>query len=91
MSSVNETRFWVKHINRVTANVDWINLYEIQIKSGIIRNVSVNVKNQMIGVLVKMVVYGNLLHVIVSVIKHVKLMNTFLQKTVLAKNFQFVN
>ena len=45
----------------------------------------------MIGVLVKMVVYGNLLHVIVSVIKYVKLMNTFLQKTVLVKNFQFVN
>ena len=38
-------------------------------------NVSVIVKNWMIGVLLKMVIRGILVHVVTSVKRHVKLMN----------------
>ena len=45
----------------------------IQSKNGIMINVGVSVKNQMIGVVVQMIKFGILVRVIVSVIRHVKL------------------
>ena len=47
----------------------------MQSKNRIMINVGVSVKNYMIGGLVKKIIRGFLLHVLVSVIMHVKLMN----------------
>ena len=60
---------------QMSVNVDWKKLHFIQIKNGIMMNVSVIVKNWMIGVLLKMVIRGILVHVVTSVKRHVKLMN----------------
>ena len=49
-------------------------------------DVGVSVNNQMIGVLVKKVICGTLVRVIVSVRKHINLMNNQVLKMVLAKN-----
>ena len=49
--------------------------YVIQSKNGILMNVGVRVKNQMTGVLLKIIIYGILVCAIVNVIRHVKLMN----------------
>ena len=56
-------------------NVDWIKVYVIQSKNGIMMNIGVNVKNSMIGVLLKIIICGILVRVIVSVIRHEKLSN----------------
>ena len=45
----------------------------IQSKNGIMINVGVSVKNQMIGVVVQMTKFGILVRVIESAIRHVKL------------------
>ena len=47
----------------------------IQTKNGIIKNVGMSLKHQMNGVLVKINIGGILVRVIVSVIKHIKLIN----------------
>ena len=44
-------------------------------KSGIMINTDVNVKNQLLGGLTKIIICRFLVHVIVSVIKHVKLVS----------------
>lgn len=49
--------------------------YATQSKNGIKTKVDVNVKNQSIGALVKVILCGTLVHLIVNVIKHVKLMH----------------
>ena len=48
-------------------------MYAIQSKNRIIINVDMNAKNQLIGVLVKEFILGILVHVMVVVIKCVKL------------------
>ena len=47
-------------------------MYVIQSKHGIMMNVSENLKNQLIGVLVKKITGGILVRMIVSVIKNAK-------------------
>ena len=59
--------------------------YAIQSENGIMMNVDVSVKNQMIGVLVKMIVCGNVASVIANAIKHVKPMNTQILKFAFVK------
>ena len=59
----------------VNINVDLMKVYVIQSKNGIKINVGGSVNNQMIGVLVKVIIYGIPARVIVNVIRHVKLMN----------------
>ena len=59
-------------MNCVSANVDWIKVYEIQNKNGIMMNFDVSVNHEMIRVLVKLIVHGILGRVIASVIRHVK-------------------
>ena len=49
-------------------------------------NVGVSEKNQMIGVLAKMITCGILVHKIASKIRHVKLTNIQILKIVQAKN-----
>ena len=60
-------------------------VYVIQRKNEIIMNKGVSVKNQVIGILAKMTVCGILVHVIVSVIRHVKLTNIQILKIFPAK------
>ena len=50
-------------------------LQVIQSKNGIIINIGVSIKNTMIGILEKSVTCRILVHVTVSAINHVKLMN----------------
>ena len=66
--------FWF-NINRASVYVNRIKVCVIRSKNGVMMNVSVSVKNQMIGVLAKMIIYEILAHVVVRVIKHVKLTN----------------
>ena len=47
-------------------------VYVIQSNTGVIMNVSVTVKIQMIGLIAKMIVFGILVHLIVSVIRREK-------------------
>ena len=73
MSGVSERRLlvvqlesfeWQCVLNKIVCNSN---------KNGIMMNVDVSVKNQMIGVLVKKVICGFLAREIVNGIKHVKL------------------
>ena len=50
-------------------------------------NISATVMNYMVVVPAKMIIFGNLLHVILSVTRHVKLTNILVLKIVHAKNF----
>ena len=54
---------WTKSVN-----VDWIKVYVMLSKNG-------NVKNSMIGVLIKINISGILKYVIVNVVRYVKLIN----------------
>ena len=47
------------NLNRVSVNGDWTKVYVIQSKSGIIMSISLNVKNKMNGVLIKMTLCGS--------------------------------
>ena len=49
-------------------------------------NVGVSVKNEMIGILAKIIICRILVHVITSVIRHVKLINIKSLKIIHAKN-----
>ena len=60
-------------MNCDSVNVDWVGVYVIQSKNGIMMNVDLSAKNKMIEFLVKMIICGILVHVIVSVIRHLKL------------------
>ena len=51
-----------------------MNVYEIQSKHRIMIKVGVSVKYVMIGILAMMIICGILIHVTVSVIRHVELM-----------------
>ena len=62
-------------------------VYVIQGKSGIMMNIGASVKNQMSGFLAKMTTCGILVHIFVSAIRHVKLMDIQTLKTVHVKNF----
>ena len=55
------------------------------------KNVGVSVKNDMIGVLAKMIVCEILVHVIVSAIRHVKLINNKLLQIFYAKNVYLIS
>ena len=48
-------------------------IHVIQNKNGVMRNIGVSVKSQMIGVLAKMIICGILVRVMLRVINHVKL------------------
>ena len=61
-------------------------VYIIQSKNGIIMNVGVSVKNSMIGILAKKFICRIPLHVILCVIRHVKLSNIYTLKIDQAKN-----
>ena len=50
-------------------------VYVIQNKNSIVMIIGVTEKNSMIWVLVKRVIYGLLVHMIASEMKHVKLIN----------------
>ena len=50
-------------------------MYVNKSKNGIIINVGVGLKNEMIGVLIKLMVWGILVRVIVSAVRHAKLTN----------------
>ena len=50
-------------------------VYAIQSKNEIMINVGVSVKNQIVGVLVRMIICGIRVKVIVNLRKHVKLTN----------------
>ena len=65
----------VHNINRASANVYWMEVYLIQTRNKIQMYVGVSVKNYMIRVPAMMIIWGILVHVIVSVIWHVKLTN----------------
>ena len=69
MSGVDESRFFLG-INQVSVNVDWMKVYVIQRKNGIVIKLGV-----MIVVYVKKIICGILAHVTVIVKNHVKLMN----------------
>ena len=62
----------VKIFNRAKVNLDLMKVYVIRNINGIIMNVCVIVKTEMIWVFVKMVICGILVYVIVRVIRHVK-------------------
>ena len=62
-------------MNGVSVNVDSIEVHEIQRKNGIIMNIVVSANCQMIGILVKMIIFGILVPAIVSVISPSKLTN----------------
>ena len=64
----------------MSVNADLIKMCVTQNKTRILVNADGSVKNWMIGVLVKMIVCGILVHVIVNVIRHVKLMNNLYTK-----------
>ena len=63
-------------------------VYVIQIINRIMMNVGVSVKNEMIGILAKMC--RILVHVITSVIRHVKLINIKTLKIIHAKNVYLI-
>ena len=61
----------------------------IQGKNVFMVYVAVSVKNQMIGVFVKMIVCGILKRVIVNVIRHVQLMNSYILKIAYGKKLHW--
>ena len=65
--------------------------YIVQSKSGVVINFTFSVKNEMIRVLVKMIIYGILACVILNVTRHVKLRKIVMLKIVHAKNVCLVN
>ena len=73
-------------MNSAIVNVDWMKVYVIQIINRIMMNVGVSVKNEMIGILAKIIISRILVHVITSVIRHVKLINIKTLKIIHAKN-----
>ena len=62
-------------MNHMSANVDLIKICFTQNKTRININADVSVKNRMIGVFVKIIIYGILVRVVLMAIRHVKLMN----------------
>ena len=62
----------VKIFNRAKVNLDLMKVYVIRNINGIMMNVCVIVKTEMIWVFVKMVICGILVYVIVRVTRHVK-------------------
>lgn len=59
----------------MSTNVDLIKMCFTQNKTRININAEMSVKNWMIGVFVKMIIYGILVPVVVNAIRHVKLIN----------------
>lgn len=59
----------------MSTNVDLIKMCFTQNKTRININAEMSVKNWMIGVFVKMIIYGILVRVVVNAIRHVKLIN----------------
>ena len=80
MSVVNERRVFFRHES-----------CECRCGLNEITNLGGSVNNQRIGVLAKMIIFGILVHVIASVIKHVKLTNIYILKTVHLKNVSLLS
>ena len=75
----------LKHFAIVNMTKTRLKEHVIQSKNGIIMNVGVSIKNQMIVVLAKMIKCRFLACVIVNVRKHVKLINIQVLKIALGK------
>ena len=91
MSEINKTRFLAQHEScECKCGLNESEVYVIESKNGIKMKVGVFVKNQMIGLLGKMIISGFLVHLIASVIRHLKLTNIQILKIVHVKNVYFV-
>ena len=66
-----------------------IKMYALQSKYGIVKNVAVDVKNWLIEIFVKMIIYQILLLVIVNVIRHVKLVSILVLEIGSVKSIQY--
>ena len=65
-------------MNRGSVNVGRMKICVIQSKYGIMINVAMSLKNYVIGVLLKMIICGILVHVIANVIGQVRLTNIWI-------------
>ena len=72
-------------MNCRSENVICMKVYVNQSKNEIMMNVVVIVKNQMIGVLAKMIICGTLVRVLVNVMMHIKLTNIYILKLLCEK------
>ena len=52
-----------------------VKMYLIKSEIGITINLDENVKNSLIGVFVKMIIFGIIVHVVVSVVKYAQMLN----------------
>ena len=61
-------------MDRINVNTDLMKMCATQSKNGVMINFNLNIGNWLIGVFVKRIIYVILVHVIVSMIKDVKLL-----------------
>ena len=52
-----------------------VKMYLIKSKNGIMINIYGNVKKSLIGVFVKMIIFGIIVHVVVSVVNYAQMLN----------------
>ena len=69
MLRVKKTRFLVLYESGV--NMDWRKMFVIKSKNGNIMNFGVSVSNKMVGVLVKMIIFGILPRVILNMVRKI--------------------
>ena len=69
MLRVKKTRFLVLYESGV--NMDWRKMFVIKSKNGNIMNFGVSVSNNMVGVLVKMIIFGILPRVILNMVREI--------------------
>ena len=69
MLRVKKTRFLVLYESGV--NMDWRKMFVIKSKNGNIMNFGVSVSNNMVGVLVKMIIFGILPRVILNMVRKI--------------------
>ena len=69
MLRVKKTRFLVLCESGV--NMDWRKMFVIKSKNGNIMNFGVSVSNNMVGVLVKMIIFGILPRVILNIVREI--------------------
>ena len=61
-------------VDRISVNTDLMKMCATQSKNGVMINFNLNIGNQLTGVFVKKIIYVIIVHVIVSMIKDVKLL-----------------
>ena len=69
MLRVKKTRFLVQYESGL--NMDWRKMFVIESKNGNIMNFGVSVSNNMVGVLVKMIIFGILPRVILNIVREI--------------------